>query len=183
VHYSASKHAVKGFTDGLRMELEHEKLPISVTLIQPASINTPYAEHAENYMGVEPALAPPVYAPELVARAILACAERPRRDVRVGGGAEAFALFEAFAPRLGDKFKEATQVDGQRSNQPARDDGILFHPRPNDSRVHGSLYTGHVMQTSAYTAARLNPRTTLLLTAAVGAGVLLAARGRDGRGS
>ena len=48
VHYSASKHAVKGFTDGLRMELEKEGVPISVTLIQPASINTPYAEHAEN---------------------------------------------------------------------------------------------------------------------------------------
>ncbi|MDQ6925355.1 MAG: SDR family oxidoreductase [Candidatus Eremiobacteraeota bacterium] len=179
VHYSASKHAVKGFTDGLRMELEKDGVPITVTLIQPASINTPYAEHAENYMGVEPALVAPVYAPEVVARAILACAERPRRDVRVGGGAEAFKLLEEVAPRIGDKVKEATQVEGQQSDAPAKRDGILFHPRPGDGRVNGSLYTGHVMQTSAYTAARLNPRTTLLLAAAAGAGILLATRERD----
>ena len=72
-------------------------------------------------------------------------------------------------------------MEGQQSQEPAKDDGILFHPRPNDGRVDGSLYKGHVMQTSAYTAAKLNPRTTLLLTAAAGAGLLLAARGRAGR--
>ena len=48
--YCASKHAVKGFTDSLRMELEHDRLPISVTLIKPYSIDTPYAEHAKNYL-------------------------------------------------------------------------------------------------------------------------------------
>ena len=46
--YSASKHAVKGFTDGLRMELERDGAPISVTLIKPSAIDTPYPEHARN---------------------------------------------------------------------------------------------------------------------------------------
>ncbi|MBA4158389.1 MAG: SDR family NAD(P)-dependent oxidoreductase, partial [Gemmatimonadetes bacterium] len=49
-HYSASKHAVKGYTDALRMELEEAGAPISVTLVKPAAIDTPYTEHARNYM-------------------------------------------------------------------------------------------------------------------------------------
>ena len=67
--YSASKHAVKGYTDALRMELEHDRIPIAVTLVKPSAINTPYPEHARNYLedGV-PALPPPLYAPEVVAR-------------------------------------------------------------------------------------------------------------------
>src|SRR5918997_407997 len=53
--YSASKHAVKAFTDGLRMELEHEGAPVSVTLIKPSAIDTPYPEHARNYLEDRPA--------------------------------------------------------------------------------------------------------------------------------
>ena len=70
--YSASKHAVKGFTDALRMELEEEGAPVSVTLIKPSTIDTPYTKHAKNLLeDKEPALPPPVYAPETVAEAIL----------------------------------------------------------------------------------------------------------------
>ena len=61
--YSASKHAMKAFTDVLRMELEDERAPISVTLIKPAAIDTPYFRHARNYLEREPQHAPPVYAP------------------------------------------------------------------------------------------------------------------------
>ena len=57
--YSASKHAVKGFTDALRMELEGEGAPVSVTLIKPGAIATPYNDHAKNYMPMEPTLPPP----------------------------------------------------------------------------------------------------------------------------
>ncbi|MDQ3805316.1 MAG: SDR family oxidoreductase, partial [Acidobacteriota bacterium] len=62
--YSASKHAVKGFTDALRMELEAEGAPVSVTLVKPGSIDTPFPENAKNLMEKEPTLPPPVYAPE-----------------------------------------------------------------------------------------------------------------------
>src|SRR4051812_23479208 len=47
--YSASKHAVKGFTDALRVELEHDKMPVAVTLIQPGATDTPFPQHARNY--------------------------------------------------------------------------------------------------------------------------------------
>ena len=171
-HYSASKHAVKGFTDSLRIELEHDRIPVSVTLIQPAAIDTPYPEHAKSYLGVEPTHVPPVYAPEVVARAILRSAEHPERNVLVGGGAKLFNTVERYAPRLGDRFKEATAFSGQRTDRPVEERDILFGPRPGDGRERGH-YQGHVMRTSAYTRARLHRGETLLALAIAGAAVAL----------
>jgi len=68
--YSATKHAVKAYTDTLRMELEDEGAPVSVTLVKPASINTPFFDHAKSEMGATPKPVPPVYAPEVVADVI-----------------------------------------------------------------------------------------------------------------
>ena len=65
--YCASKHAVKGFTDAFRLELEHDESTISVTLIKPATINTPYPQHAKNYLPTEPEQPGPVYSPAIVA--------------------------------------------------------------------------------------------------------------------
>ena len=177
-HYAASKHAVKGFTDTLRMELHKEGAPISVTLIQPAAIDTPYPEHAMNYLGVEPKHAPPVYAPEIVADAILACAESPRRNLRVGGAAKLFTAMEKVAPSLGDRMKEMTAFDQQRTDEAPLDDDTLYSPRPGDGRVRGN-YPGRVMKRSLYTTAALNPVKTLLGAAAIVgiAGVLSARRG------
>ena len=93
--YAASKHAVKGFTDGLRMELRQDKAPVSVTLVKPAGINTPYPEHAKNYTSQELTLPPPVYAPEEVAHAVLFAAEHPKRDIFVGGGSKLVSSMNA----------------------------------------------------------------------------------------
>jgi len=119
-----------------------------------------------------------IYDPELVARAILECAEHPHRTVRVGGGAEIFSTTERLAPRLGDKFKEATAFTGQHSDRPPRDDDTLHAPRPGDGRVRGN-YPGRVMSRSAYTTMRLNPGKTMLGIAAVGVGLALAFGRRD----
>ena len=90
--YCASKAAIRGFTDSLRMELQHDDAPVSVTLIKPSAIATPFAEHARNYMDREPKLPPPLYAPEDVAVAILHAAEWGGRDVYVGGGGKLINL-------------------------------------------------------------------------------------------
>jgi NAD(P)-dependent dehydrogenase (short-subunit alcohol dehydrogenase family) len=180
-HYAASKHAVKGFTDSLRLEVEESGAAVSVTLIQPAAIDTPYPEHARNYLGVEPVHMPPVYAPEVVAKAIIHCATHPQRDVLVGGSGKLFSASEKYAPRLFDRMKEATGFKGQYSDTPALDDDTLHAPRPNDARVRGT-YPGHVMQSSLYTNARLH-RGPLFGIAVIGAGLLLASRlGRGGNG-
>lgn len=177
-HYSASKHAVKAFTDALRMELEHEDAPVVVTLVKPGSIHTPFTRHARNLMEREPDFPPPVYRPETVARAILYCAEHPRRSVTVGGGGRMNAMMGILAPRLTDRYMERSMFDGQKKDEPAlpgrRD--TLYQPPLENGHQHGD-YDGYVMRTSAYTRAALNPSGTLLGLAAVGALSALMATG------
>lgn len=171
--YSASKHAVKGFTDALRMELEADGAPVSVTLIKPGAIDTPYPHHAKNYMEAEPAVPPPVYAPEVVAEAILHCAEHPERDVFAGGGGKAISMTEKYAPRLTDKVMEWTMTEMQKSNEPPRplaDNGLDKPSGQLQERGGGHL---HVSETSIYTKASLHPVLTTALV--LGAGVAIAA--------
>jgi NAD(P)-dependent dehydrogenase (short-subunit alcohol dehydrogenase family) len=168
-HYSASKHAVKGFTDSLRLEVEESDAPVSITLVQPAAIDTPCTEHARNYLGVEPKHMAPVYAPEVVADAILHCAENPEREI--------FSSAEKHAARGFDLLKEATGFSGQRTDIPARGDDTLYQPHPGDVKVRGN-YPGRFLESSAYTAARLDRGKTLLGLAVIGAGLVAANRGR-----
>ncbi|PYS90529.1 MAG: short-chain dehydrogenase, partial [Acidobacteria bacterium] len=116
--YSASKHAVKGFTDALRMELEMDNAPVCVTLIKPSAINTPYTEHAKNYLGVEPQNPAPLYAPDVVAETILYCAEHPERDVFVGAGGKLLSALGHYAPRLTDMLMENMTTQQQKSDMP-----------------------------------------------------------------
>lgn len=166
-HYSASKHAVKGFTDSLRMELEEEGLPVAVTLIKPAAINTPFPEHAQSYLENEPTLPAPVYAPEEAARGILACAEKPRRELFIGGGGRMMSALEHVTPRLGDRYMEATMFEAQQSNRPALPNrpSALYRPMPGSGREHGN-YEGHVMRSSLYTRAALHPGVVVVLALA-----------------
>jgi short-subunit dehydrogenase len=147
--YSAAKHAVKGYTDALRMELEHDRVPISVSLVKPASINTPFIEHARSHMEAEPEFIPPVYAPEEVARAILKCAEYPMRDVLVGGSAKFLSGMGKMAPRTMDRYLEATAFRQQKQGRPNDRVDALYEPQ-SDGRRRGptSRYT---MRRSAYT--------------------------------
>lgn len=171
--YAASKHAVKAYTDALRVELEHDGIPIAVTLVKPSAINTPYPEHARNYLeeGV-PALPPPVYAPEVVARAILHCAERPLRDVVVGGRGRVQIALGKNAPRLADKYMERSMFDKQKTHDRTQPrEGNLERPQ-SDGRAWGS-YKGHVMRSSIYTSTMLSP--VLKTMAFAAAGLTLAA--------
>jgi short-subunit dehydrogenase len=168
--YCASKHAVKGFTDALRMELEHDEIPISVTLIKPAAIDTPYKDHAKNYLSVEPQNPPPVYAPEVVAKAILYCAENPERDVFVGGGGKGLSAAGHYAPEITDKVMEWTMFGLQQTDKPAGNpqDNALYQPSGPYAERGG--YEGHVAESSLYTKASLHP-------ALIAGGLLLAGAG------
>ena len=156
--YCASKHAVKGFTDALRMELEAEEAPVSVSLIKPAAIDTPYKEHARNYLDIEPENPPPVYSPDAVAETILYCAENPVRDVYVGGAAKAHSLAGKFAPRTFDKVMETTMLGQTRTGQPGEPHHFEGLYEPHDTRLHErGTYDGPVLESSLYTKASLHP--------------------------
>jgi NAD(P)-dependent dehydrogenase (short-subunit alcohol dehydrogenase family) len=155
--YSASKHAVKAFTDSLRMELEHDGLPISVTLVKPGMIDTPYTEHAKNYLPNEPTNPPPVYAPEVVAETILHCAEHPVRDVFAGGGGKMVSALGRLAPRLTDIVMEAMLFDMQQSDQPEQNPQHNSLYRPTSGLKERGGRSAYVSETSLYTQASLHP--------------------------
>ena len=164
--YSASKHAIKGFTDSLRIELKEEGAPVAVTLIKPAAIDTPFPAHARNYTDREPKLPPPVYRTEEVAEAIVHAAEHPRRDIYIGGGGRIMSAAQAVAPRVFDRVG-TTMTGQQMRDEPAR------HPagsldRPGVGGRTAGDHPGIVMRRSFYTRSALHPLTTAAVVAGVG---------------
>jgi NAD(P)-dependent dehydrogenase (short-subunit alcohol dehydrogenase family) len=157
-NYCAAKHALKAFTDSLRMELEEEGAPISVTLVKPASIDTPFFEKARTYLGVEPQPVPPVYAPEVASDVILNAAQHPIREL-IAGGSGAKLSAARFVPRLADLYMERWTFDSQKTERPAIDrPDNLYAPVSHDGGERGRNWTGHTRASSVYTEAALHPR-------------------------
>lgn len=154
--YSASKHAVKGFTDALRMELEAEGAPVSITLIKPAAINTPFTEHARKYDDRGFVLPPPVYPPSEVAGAILHAALYPVRDVYVGGGGKFLSQVGAAMPRAVDWYAERIMMPQQIDSRGHREPEGSLYQAGHDGRVDGD-HPGYVMKASLYTRAVRHP--------------------------
>jgi short-subunit dehydrogenase len=135
--YSTSKHAVKGFTDALRVELESvEKTPVSITLIQPTAVNTPYPEHARNYMANEPKLPSPMIDPHQVAEAILNAATSGGRDVAVGAMAKMNTFMARLVPRLADRLSAKQATRQQQELPPLNPQGTLYQGGES-GRVYG----------------------------------------------
>jgi len=167
--YTATKHAVKGFTDSLRLELLHEGAPVSVTLIQPSGVDSPFGEHAKNYMDAASLVPPPVYAPEVVADAVLHAAEYPTRDLVVGGFGRAMIAVSRLVPSLADRlFSYSFHKTARDETRPPRDTAKNLHQHGDDGHRYGDQ--GHLFQNSLYTSARRHPRTAL---GAIAAGVVI----------
>jgi short-subunit dehydrogenase len=178
--YAASKHAIKGFTDAFRMEMAEVGAPISITLIKPASINTPFPRHAKNYLSQEPKLPPPVYSPENVADAIVHAAAHGGRDYYIGGGGKVMSTLNKHVPALVDWVGARTVHKQSTFDRPASQarEGALFKAG-EDGAVHGD--SPHMVLNSAYTKATLNPAMSGAVLAVVGlAGAALL--GRRSRG-
>ena len=171
--YSSSKHAVKGFTDALRMELEADDLPISVTLIKPTAIHTPFPENAKNYLPYEPQLPPPLYAPELVAEAILYCAENSKRDFFIGGMAKAHSSLALNTPRLYEKANEAMIDSMQNSGEASQSNRSNGLYETNSKLSQRGAKERFVLEHSLYQQANLHPLVVGAL--AVGGSIALAA--------
>ena len=167
--YCASKHAIKGFTDALRIELETEGAGVAVTLIKPAAIDTPFPQNARNYTDREPKLPPPVYRTEEVANAILHAAVHPQRDIYIGGGGRLMSSAQRLAPRAFDRIARTMPAQQQRA-EPPRDRSGALYAAGLGGRIAGD-HPGYVMRRSLYTRGTLHP----VATAAIVAGFGLAA--------
>ncbi len=164
--YSASKHAVRAFTDSLRIELETEEAPVSVTLVKPAAIATPIIGNVGNTTGREAKLPAPHYAPEEVAHAILHAAEHPQRDIYVGGTGRLMSLFAQAAPHLADKVSARFGEDAQLGDAETGHADNLHAPGDHATQ-HDGADTG---RRSLYTRATLDPNSPIAAaTAASGA--------------
>ncbi|QAY75239.1 SDR family oxidoreductase [Sphingosinicella sp. BN140058] len=172
--YSASKHAVQGYTNALRMELAADKAPVSVTLIKPASIGTPMPQHVKNYTDREARFPPPIYKPEEVAAAILRAATHPTRQLFVGSAGRTLSALSRQTPRLMDWVGANLLLPGQVGKAPATPTDNLAQGRA-EAQLYGD-HQGSMIRPSAYTRAATNPAISLGAAgavAAVGAGLFL----------
>jgi NAD(P)-dependent dehydrogenase (short-subunit alcohol dehydrogenase family) len=184
--YAASKHGVHGFVEALRVELQHENAPVSVTEILPAAVNTPFFNKARTRLGVKPKGVPPIYQPSLVAGAILHAAERPVREIVVGDAAGVILAGQRLAPALLDSILVRTAFETQKTREPksAEEPHNLFAPVVGQDRVEGD-FGAEATAVSPYTALQTRPWAGQLALAGallIGAGLL--SRRRNGpRGS
>ncbi len=167
--YCASKFAIKGFTEAFRREADAERQPISVTLIKPAAINTPFTDHARNRMGTPGTRnPPPAYDPHLVARAIVHACETPVRDLTIGGlGGVSMVVGNLLAPRamdwLSSRLGRISMTTEDPGNPAERDN--LYEPR--EDMITNSSLRPFTRKTSLALEAQLNPGLTFAASASL----------------
>lgn len=169
--YSTAKHGLEGFLESLRVELKHEGIPISVTSIKPAVINTPYYNHVLTKLGVKPTGIPPYYQPSLVAEAILYVAQHPTRDFIVGDVGRILDLLQRLSPELMDGILARVGFAGQRTEELKSEEGPnnLYAPMEGYNQAKGDFDSITVPSLSDWFAK--NPALTWGM---IGLGALLA---------
>ena len=138
--YCGAQHAVKGFLDSLSAELLHNGSHVRVALVQLPGVNTPQFDWVRTTLRHDPQPVPPIYQPEIAARAIAWAAEHPRRELWVGLPTVYTILGERVASGLMDRYLARTNYAAQQSDTPIvpseREDNLLAPP-PGDPGAHG----------------------------------------------
>jgi short-subunit dehydrogenase len=138
--YCGAKYAVRGFTDALRSELLHDGVNVHLTMVHLPAVNTPQFDWARNKMRRRPQPVPPIFEPEVAARAIYFAATHRRREVWVGMPTVKAILAGKIAPGLLDRYLARAGYSGQLSPEPNSDeaaDGNLFNPVEGTWGAHG----------------------------------------------
>jgi short-subunit dehydrogenase len=133
--YCAAKHAVVGFTDSLRTELIHDRSHVQVTMVQLPALNTPQFDWVRSRLPRRAQPVPPIYQPEVAARAIVKAIERPRREVLVGIPTVAVVQLQKVVPGLLDRYLAASGYRSQQTSQPEDPDRPDNLFRPVDQKV------------------------------------------------
>ena len=137
--YCASKHAIQGFMDSLRAELIHERSRIVATRVQMPALNTPQFDWCRSKLPRKAQPVPPIYQPEIAARAIVYASRHRRREIYVGFPTVVTIIGNKLFPRLGDLYLGRTGIQGQQTperERPGRPDN-LFEPVAGDPGAHG----------------------------------------------
>ncbi|HVE87591.1 MAG TPA: SDR family oxidoreductase [Myxococcales bacterium] len=137
--YCASKAAVRAFTDSVRSELLHDRLRVHLCMAQLPAINTPQFEWVRTRLPRTPRPVPPVYAPEVVANAIVRLSLHPRREVWIGGSCVKAVLGQKLIGPLLDRYLARRGYEDQQGRdlvEPYRPDN-LFYPVAGDHGAHG----------------------------------------------
>lgn len=144
--YSGAKHAINGFTSSLRCELLHDRSGVRVTVVQMPAVNTPQFSWVRSRLPHQPQPVPPIYQPEIAARAVVFAADHPRRkQYWVGGTTAATVLASRIAPGLLDRYLARTGYRSQQASQPAEPwrpdnlDAPLDSAPGTDHGAHGSF--------------------------------------------
>ncbi len=145
--YVVSKYGIRGLANCLRMELHLDQAPnIHICTVMPASIDTPLFQHAANYTGRMTKALNPVYSAETVAQTVVRLAEKPKREVIVGGAGHMMASQAKYMPGLYERMA-AKQIDQDHfADKPAPpSEGNLFEPMPEYTSVSGGWpHTGEM---------------------------------------
>jgi hypothetical protein len=171
--YGAAKHGMKAYLDVLRIELDHEDAPVSVTNIMPSGINTPFFTNARTKLGVKPMAVPPMYQPEIVASAIVVAAAKPIPEIMIRRRRAGFSRFPSASRRTGLTCFAPDFFNVQKTDEPKGADAPtnLFNSDTRDTRVRGDFPASR--NTSLVTWLETHPSIRTLL----GYGVVLGALG------
>jgi NAD(P)-dependent dehydrogenase (short-subunit alcohol dehydrogenase family) len=137
--YCGSKHAVAGFTESVRTELLHEGSQVRITEVHLPALNTPQFDWVLSRLPNRPQPVPPIYQPEVAARAIVWASEHPRRELWVGATTSMTIRADKAAPGMLDRYLGRTGVGSQQTDEPADPDrpANLWEPVPGDRGAHG----------------------------------------------
>ncbi|MGH9357527.1 MAG: SDR family oxidoreductase [Terriglobia bacterium] len=137
--YCGAKHAIRGFTDSVRCELLHDRSGVHITMVQMPALNTPQFNWCKTRLPRHPQPVPPIFEPEVAAKAIVWAAHHRRREVFVGGPTVEAIEANKVAPGLLDRYLADTCYDGQQTDQPVDPDrpSNLFEPVAGDHGAHG----------------------------------------------
>jgi NAD(P)-dependent dehydrogenase (short-subunit alcohol dehydrogenase family) len=139
--YCAAKHAVLGFTEALRCELLHDKSRVRVTMVHLPAVNTPQFDWVKSRLPRKPQPLPPIFQPEVAARAIVYAAHHERREMCVGFPTVKAVVGDKIAPGLLDHYLARVGYDAQQTDEPADPDRAdnLWEPVPGDHGAHGAF--------------------------------------------
>lgn len=117
--YCGAKHAIQGFHDSLRCELLHDKSNVHVTMVQMPAVNTPQFSWVLSRLPNHAQPVPPIYQPEVAAKAVLYAADHPRRrEYWVGATTMGTLIANKFAPGILDRYLGRTGYKSQQADQP-----------------------------------------------------------------